>query len=72
MWELRPYLRIISNLAEGGVGGVGETFRAQVWVQKGAGKALGLSRFLQTMGSVKQKSLQRPPTIRFTDFVFSN
>jgi len=34
-------LRIISNLAEGGVGGVGEAFRAQAWVQKGAGKALG-------------------------------
>jgi len=38
---LRPYLRIISNLAEGGVGGVGEAFRAQARVQKETGKALG-------------------------------
>ena len=29
----------------------------------------GLSRFLQTRGCGKQKSLQRPPTIRFTDSV---
>ena len=29
----------------------------------------GLSRFLQTRGCVKQKSLQRPPTIRFTESV---
>jgi len=32
---------IISNLAEGGVGRVGEAFRVQARVQKGAGKALG-------------------------------
>ena len=29
----------------------------------------GLPRFLQTRGCAKQKSLQRPPTIRFTDSV---
>ena len=34
-------MRIISNLAEGGVGGVGEAFRAQARVQKETGKALG-------------------------------
>jgi len=33
--------RINSNLAEGGVEGVGEAFGAQARVQKGAGKALG-------------------------------
>jgi len=35
------YSLIISNLAEGGVGGVGDAFRAQARVQKGVGKALG-------------------------------
>ena len=34
-------MRIISNLAEGGGGVVGEAFQAQARVQKGAGKALG-------------------------------
>ena len=32
----------------------------------------GLSRFLQTRGCVKQKSLQRPPSIRFSDSVILN
>ena len=34
-------MRIISNLAEGGLGVVGEAFQAQARVQKGAGKVLG-------------------------------
>ena len=38
------------------------------WVQKSP-SAIGLSRFLQTGGCAKQKSLQRPPTIRFTNSV---
>ena len=38
MYELHSYLRKIYNLAEGGVG---EAFRAQVRVQKGARRALG-------------------------------
>ena len=55
---------------------MGEAFRVQARVQKGAGKALGsviaegdFRRAFPDSGCAKQKSLQRPPTIRYSEAV---